>query len=254
MELLFIGAYLVLAVLVFLMFRVLKKSVDKVNEQSKTYYVDKLQEYDELINAKEEQLNDLNEEIKNKKVEADSIKKLQRNDQIDFDISIIDVLSRTNYRDKNLFDLEKKINEQFNYDNEKIIESFIAQIDTSKNFEFCKKLKRKFNSKNIYDYKILSESELETHLLKALTKKEYELYRSYKKLHKKTDIEDFIRFLDELVKINNPQIIVYVGSKSENYNHLSKYVKTKIDKTIYRGIKIEYQSKIYDFSINGRNL
>lgn len=254
MELLFIGAYLVLAVLVFLMFRVLKKSVDKVNEQSKTYYVDKLQEYDELINAREEQLNDLNEEIKNKKVEADSFKKLEHESQIDFDISIIDVLSRTNYKDKNIFELEKMINEKFNYDSEKIIESFIARVDTSKNFEFCKKLRKKFNAKNIYEYKILSEKELEEYLSKKLTKKEYELYTSYKNLHKKTNIEDFIRFLDELVKINNPQIIVYVGSKNENYNHLSKQVKTKLDQTIYRGIKIEYQSKIYDFSINGRNL
>jgi len=38
MELLFIGAYLVLAVLVFLMFRVLKKSVDKVSKSKYPKY------------------------------------------------------------------------------------------------------------------------------------------------------------------------------------------------------------------------
>ena len=135
MILLFIGVYLVLAVLVYFMFKILKKAVEKIGNQSKSYYVDKLQEYDELINDKEEKLNLLNEEIKNKKVEAESIKKDMLTNPIDFDINIIDVLSKTKYQDNNIFKIEQMIDEEFDYDKEKIIKEFIKKTDDSKNFE-----------------------------------------------------------------------------------------------------------------------
>lgn len=236
------------------MFRVLKKSVDKIDDQSKTYYVDKLQEYDELINDKEEKLNILDEEIKNKRVEAENIKNNFEDDQIDFDISIIDVLSRTKYQDKNIFEIEKMINDKFNYDNEKIIEEFVKRIENTKNYDFCKKLKRKFNNAKMYDLKILQDQELENSLKKLLTKKEYQLLEAYKQTHLKFKLEEFVNYIDELVELNSPSITVYVGSKSENYDHLSKHIKTKIDSNIYRGVKILYQSKMYDFSLNGKDL
>ena len=251
---LFIGVYIVLAVLVYLMFRVLKKSVDKIDDQSKTYYIDKLQEYDELINDKEEKLNILDEEIKNKKVEAERIKAEYDDDQIDFDISIIDVLSRTKYQDKNIFEIEKMINEKFNYNSEKIVEEFVKKTENVKNYEFCKRLKKKFNNKNLYDLKILTDAELEAKLKSMLTKKEYQLLESYKKTHLKFKLEEFMNYVDELVELNSPNIIVYVGSKNENYDYMNKYIKTKVDPTIYKGVKILYQSRMYDFSLNGKDL
>ena len=251
---LFIGVYAVLAVLVYLMFRILKKSVEKIDDQSKTYYIDKLQEYDELINDKEEKLNNLDEEIKNKRVEAESIKNDLHSDSIDFDINIIDVLSRTKYQDQSIFEIEKMINEKFNYDSEKIISEFLKRIDTFKNYEFCKKIRRKFSSKKLYELKILTANELEEKLKNMLTEKEYELLCAYKSTHKRFNLDEFINYLDELVELNSPKITVYVGSKSENYDYMSKYITTKIDPNIYKGIKIMYQSKIYDFSLNGKDL
>ena len=58
---------IIIALLVFFMFLILKKTVDKVNEQTKSYFVGKLQVYDGLINEKEEQLNKINEQIENNK-------------------------------------------------------------------------------------------------------------------------------------------------------------------------------------------
>ena len=54
--------------------------------------------------------------------------------------------------------------------------------------------------------------------------------------------------------MNNPTITVYVGDKNESYDNLSKYIKTIYSKDIYKGIKIKYQNKIYDYSLNERNV
>lgn len=251
---LFVCVYAVLIVLVYLMARVLKKSVDKISEQSKSYYINKLQEYDELIDEKEKKLDDLNDEIKNKKVEIESIKSNMVASNVDFDISIIDVLSRTKYQDKGIFEIEKMINDEFNYNAEKIILEFVKQCSTKRNYEFCKKLRRKFSPKKIYELSILEPAVLDVKLNKMLDENEYKILEVYRDTNKKFKLKEFLIYLDELVELNNPTITVYVGSKQENYDFLDKNIKTKIDKNIYRGIKIVFQSKLYDFSLNGRNL
>lgn len=254
MVLIFIGAYIALAILVYLMFRVLKKSVNSIGDQSKTYYIDKLDEYDEIINQKEEKINTLNEEIKNKKVEVESIKNDIAESSVDFDVDIIGVLASAKYRDKSLFEIEKIVDEEFSYDFEKIISEFIKQSNEAKDYDFCKKLRRKFSSKSIYEYNLLTKMELEEKLDQVLNEKEKKILSTYRKTHKKFSLDEFVNYLDELVALNDPKIIVYVGNKNENYDHLSKLVKTKVDKNIYRGIKISYRGKIYDYSLNGRNL
>ena len=60
--------------------------------------------------------------------------------------------------------------------------------------------------------------------------------------------------LDQLVDLNNPKVLIMVGSKNENYDHLSKYIETVFNEKIYRGIKIVYRSKVYDFSLSERNV
>jgi len=67
-------------------------------------------------------------------------------------------------------------------------------------------------------------------------------------------IEDFVDYLDRLVDLNDPTITIYVSNKKENYDYLSKYVKTVVADDIYSGIKIVYKDKIYDFSLSERNV
>ena len=42
--------------------------------------------------------------------------------------------------------------------------------------------------------------------------------------------------------------------KNENYDYLSDNIKTIYSTDIYKGIKIKYQNKIYDYSLNERNV
>ena len=47
----------------------------------------------------------------------------------------------------------------------------------------------------------------------------------------------------------NPTIYVYVGRENVNYDYLGSNIKTKLFKNMSKGIMIEYQDKIYDYSI-----
>ena len=67
-------------------------------------------------------------------------------------------------------------------------------------------------------------------------------------------IDNFIDYLDQLVDLNNPKVKILVGNKSENYDHLGNYIETVYDDKIYRGIKIVYRNKVYDFSLSERNV
>ena len=64
MALLFAIVSLIVAFLIFLMFLILKRTVRIVNEQTKSYFVNKLQGYDDLIADRENKLNEIDELIK----------------------------------------------------------------------------------------------------------------------------------------------------------------------------------------------
>ena len=250
---LFLVASLFILLLVFLMFFILKSTVKKINKQTKLYFVDKSQEYDYLINEKVEQLKALHKQIKEKELIQDKDKKVNENNNYEFDYSIIDLLNNTKYQDKNIFELSKKMDDKFNIDKEKLIKDFLSISVNDDSYLFCKKLKSKFTSDIIYSLKILSLEELDKKLKEILSGDEYKLYQLYSETNKK-NIDGFVDYINELIDLNNPNIVVYVGDKNENYDHLSKYIKTIYSSDIYRGIKIKYQNKIYDYSLNEGNV
>ena len=251
---LFLIACFVICLLVTFMFLILKNTVKTINTQTKLYFVDKLQEYDYLINQKEEKLNEIDKEIKEKEARKEEKVDNTLKNNYEFDYNIINLLNNTKYQDKNIFELNKKIDEKFNIDYISLIKKFISFISENNQYEFCMNMKNKFTSDIIYSLKILSNDELEIKIKEMLTDDEYKIYKLYKEVNSKGDIDGFIDYLNELLDLNNPFITVYVGDKDQNYDYLSKYIKTVYSSDIYKGIKIMYQNKIYDYSLNERNV
>ena len=236
------------------MFIVLKSTVKKINSQTKLYFVDKAQEYDYMIDKKLDKLSKINQELKEKELNKEETNDSINSNNYEFDYKIIDMLNKTKYQDKNIFEINKLIDENFDIDYIGILKEFLINIDTDESYKFAMDLRNKFNSTTIYQLKILSELEQMELLKKNLNEKELQVYKAYLKLNNKHDIDNFIDYLNELVDLNNPNITVYVGNKTENYDHLSKYIKTIYSKDIYKGIKIIYKNKIYDYSLNERNV
>ena len=78
----------------------------------------------------------------------------------------------------------------------------------------------------------------------------YEIFISSNKFN----MEDFIDYLNRLIELNDPTVTVLVPSKNMNFNYIDNKIKTKVSDSIYRGIKILYRNKVYDFSLNEGNV
>ena len=236
------------------MFFVLKSTVKKINSQTKLYFVDKAQEYDYMINEKIDKLTKINQELKEKEINKEETNESINQNNYEFDYKIIDLLNKTKYQDKNIFELNKMIDEKFDIDYVGLLKDFLNNVHDDGTYKFVTNLRNKFNSKIIYDLKILSDEDQVEFLNKNLKEEEKQIYKAYLTINKKHNLDSFIDYLNELVDLNNPNITVYVGSKTENYDYLSEHIKTVYSKDIYKGIKIIYRNKIYDYSLNERNV
>ena len=251
---LLVVAILLICILVALMFLVLKSTVKKINSQTKLYFVDKVQEYDYMIDKKLDELSKINQELKEKELNKDETNNSINSNNYEFDYHIIDLFNKTKYQDKNIFEINKMIDEKFDIDYIGIIKEFLKNVHDDGEYKFVTELRNKFNSHTIYQLKILSDEEQMEFLNQKLNEKEKQIYKAYLKVNSKYNLDSFIDYLNELVDLNNPSITIYVGNKAENYDHLSNYIKTIYSKDIYKGIKIIYRNKIYDYSLNERNV
>ena len=223
------------------MFMILKKTVGIVNTQTKSYFVNKLQEIDDLIKDKEKGIKEDNNNKELSKSYA-------------FDTNVIDLLNSTKYQDKNVLEINKIIDENFVVNYEELVKDFLSLCDEDTNYDFCLNLRGKFDSDTIYKIKSMMDDDKEDMIKKMLSEKEYKVYEAFKLIVSDHSIENFIDYLDQLVDLNNPKITILTGNKSENYDHLSEYIETKFNDKIYRGIKIIYRNKVYDFSLSERNV
>ena len=181
MATLFIIVSLIIAFLVFLMFMILKKTVGIVNTQTKSYFVNKLQGYDDLIHDKENKLQEIDDLIKDKEK---GIKEDNNNKELSksyaFDTNVIDLLNSTKYQDKNVLEINKIIDENFVVNYEELVKDFLSLCDEDTNYDFCLNLRGKFDSDTIYKIKSMMDDDKEDMIKKMLSEKEYKVYEAFK--------------------------------------------------------------------------
>lgn len=249
----FIISFTVIILLVVAMSLILKNAVKEVDKKSKSYFVDKLKEYDYLIDEKEKRLSELESELEKRKNGLKDNKVESGRPSYDFDSSIIDLLTETSYLDKNIFEINKRIEEKFIINYEDLIKDFLSNIKDDNKYDFCLNLRNKFNPEEIYKIEIMLPKEREEYLKKILSKEEYLVYEIFISSNN-FNMEDFIDYLNRLIELNDPTVTVLVPSKNINFDYIDKKIKTKVSENIYRGIKILYRNKVYDFSLNEGNV
>ena len=246
-------SFVVILLLVMAMSLILKNTVKEVDKKSKSYFVDKLKEYDYLIDEKEKRLSELESELEKRKNGLKDNDVLSTKPSYDFDTSIIDLLTETSYLDKNILAINKKIEEKFIINYEDLIKDFLESINDENKYDFCIKLREKFTPDEIYNIEIMLPEEREEHFNKFLTKEEHLVYEIFTSSNS-FNMEDFIDYLNRLIELNDPTVTVLVPSKNVNYDHIDSKIKTRVSDNIYRGIKILYRNKVYDFSLNEGNV
>ena len=124
--LILIVVFAIISLLVVVMFFLLKKTVIKINQQSKDYFVDKLQAFDKLILEKEEVLKGLNESIEARQKEILSEKEEIESKQ---SVYLYDQKS-IDYQDEKIFEKLKRVEDKFNINTESLIKRFVKNYFT----------------------------------------------------------------------------------------------------------------------------
>ena len=259
-----------IAVMLFFATFVIRNVIKRIDDNAKRYFMDKLQDYDYLIDEKKQILEELskrinileeNEEIKKeiedfrknkvqiektiqeaKKIKEDTVE----NEEIVYDVPM------PQYRQEEFFHTYKQLKKQFNVNSKEILEQFITEHKDDKESEDYKKLqeiRKDFSEETVYKILTFKPEEQYDLVKKALNSKEQKIVELQKYKPKNFSILKFLEKLDIKLKELDPTIYVYVANEEINYNYLSDKIKTLTYKNMSEGIIIEYHNKMYDYSI-----
>lgn len=250
--LLAIGVVLILLVMLILIFTF---TVKRVNVLMKKTFVDKLQEYDYLIDDKEKKIAQLDKTIDKKtksyaklEHEVDELEKVLENvEEVKKDHIVLP--TDADFEDGNILSGYKKIKDGFRFDVEEKIKEFLSEINSEDNhYELYCTVKGYFTHSSIYTIMTYQVEEQKL-ILNELLSEEEKTVLSKLLNKKKFNIVKFLSELETLILKSNPEIKVFVGDKSKSYNHLNENIVTIYDDSITEGFKIVYKGIVYDYSI-----
>lgn len=246
----YIVAIIISVTLIAILFFALKSTVKRIDYNTKKYFVDKLQDYDYLIDEKKKILDELNEKIEeNKKILSNEI--IEQKQPINIEKNEYHKSTKLpKYQDEDLFKNYKNIKDKFSFDKEEIIKKFIKDISVcqSDDYDILVNIRKKFTSDKIYEIIKLRIKDQVDKVNEILTKKELDCVQKIINTEK-FKISDFITKLDTLIEKNDPVIYIYTGEEEDNFNYISPKIKTKYDENINEGIKISYKGVLHDYSL-----
>jgi len=230
-------------------------TVKRVNTLVKKFFIDKLQEYDFLIEDKEKKIEELNKEIDTKRSEQDELEikigKLQaKKDEYLEEKNEVVMPGGGDFQDEKMLERYKKIKQGFAFNYETKIKEFLASdhITYDENYQKYVCVRKGLTHKIIYKISTYSPEEQKLIINDILKEDAKELLKDLLNV-RRFNIINFITKLDELITNSNPKIYIYVSNQNMNFNHLSKNIETVYDEKLTEGFRIEYKGKIYDYSI-----
>lgn len=271
---------IIVIIMISFSFYIYKNIIKRINNKVKTYFIEKLQEYNYLIDEKEEELEKLrkviieetklqklkqqHEQIEEKEVYTETIfsseiekklkemklfkKTMREKEQIVYDIPTPQL------RENSFFNNYKELKKKFKIDNEKTIKEFIeghkSTEEDLKKFEILVNFRKQFTDETIYKLLTLSQEDqykIVSEVIQPEENKILQIEKNFKS--KRLNTLKLLKNVEEKMKKNDPMIYVYVGNESLNYDNLGKNVKTRYYKNMSEGIIIHYKGKMYDYSI-----
>lgn len=238
------GVIIVLFVLTLVMFLLLKKIVQEISHQSKEYFALKLQDYDDLVEEREKRLIELekNKERIRLEEEGDS-------EQEAAVVCVSDKLPE--YQVEGLLQKMKTIDEEFDLDNDKIVTLFLKENQSRTNevvHQELLALKKYLGQYEIYR-KISGNKQLLFDIIQRLSPVSQERINQYHLATNRFNVNDFLEYLEVEIRKSDPVIYIEVGDKDLNYDQWDARIKTVYNDKIYKGIRIRYQDKLYDYSL-----
>lgn len=244
----YIIAILVSLLLIVILFFALRSTVKRIDHNTKKFFLDKLQDYDYLIEEKQKVLDDLCDKIEDKKNDLENLncqmptlsnekkEKYYNNDKIPV------------YSDENIFKKYKAIKEKFSFDYESIVNDFIKDNLKEDNADYyiAVDIKNKLNKEEIFKILNLKKSEQKQYILSLMTKEQKQFLLNFMK---EFEIKKLVLKLDDFLEKNDPKVYVYVGKENKNLSLISDKVEVVVDNNINEGMKISYKGILYDYSL-----
>lgn len=234
----------------FILFFALRSTVKRIDHNTKKFFLEKLQDYDYLIDEKQKLLTDLDTKIEEKKNELKNLTeekiiiKEKDNGSKYYNNKV------PKYSDSNIFKNYKTIKEKFPTDYRLIIEKFIKNNLTEDREDYYIAFEIKKILTNDVIYKILNlRVNEQKNKFYSLLNSEQKQFISNVYLKEKFDIKKIIMVLDDFLEKNDPKIYIYIGTEQNNLNINSDKIKVIIDSNINEGIKISYKGNLYDYSL-----
>lgn len=253
MELIVPAVVIVLIMFIFTFF-MFKNLVKRINDSTKKYFLDKLQDFDYIIAEKEKEIEILSEQIKR----LNEVKQNGENGEVveiptmkKPDEKIIYDIPTPEFREADFFKNYKGLNKEFDVDEEKILKNFIEvhEKDDTTEYKELSAFSELFTQNAIYESLTLTPEEQLVLVESVLTDKNKDYVEPIIKTIKSFNVLEMLDKIKERMDKISPTIYVYVGGGSKNYDYLSSKIKTKLFKNMSKGIIIEYKDKLYDYSI-----
>ena len=235
----------VLLLMTSVLFYLLQFEIRDINNKSKIYFTRKAQEYTDSINRSEQPV--------------DAVPVVYADDKDKKDIeekqaSVIYVDRKANYEINDLLKMMKQIDEKFDVNNVKVIQNFIATY-VKKDDEKIRHYNDLIQMKKVIDkvgvFTIITSDNYDfDSLIKKLRLINEDIFMEYYSDKDEFDVNGFCDFLDYEIGKCDPTIYIYVGNHKLNYDKIDKRIKTVYSDDIYKGVKIIYLNKLYDYSLS----
>ena len=254
-----IASVIIISGMLFFIFVMFRSIIKRINQNAKKYFINKLEDYDEIVREKEQQIEELNKVITELTKEKENLE--NNNDVINIPKKKINVGSELQisyktpkFREENFFSNYKELKKKFDFDKEELIREFIKEHQDKKNEKDYKTLynfKNKFDKESIYQLMTLPGEEQFDILKDILSDKEKKLIDIENMFQDKSkfSIAVLLENINEMLLKLNPTINVYVSKYDKDYDYIDPYIKTLHYANMSEGIIIEYKGKCYDFSI-----
>lgn len=245
----YIVAVIVALVLVVILFFALRSTVKRIDYNTKKYFIDKLQDYDYLIEEKQKALNNLNIQIEKSKELLNSLSKKEETRPKGNNIKLNNLKNDNKYIDDDLFKKYKNIKDNFKYDYEDIIKKFISSKSfDDKKYNSLMKIRKRFSNELIYKIVSLKKEEQRKYIENFFDESQISIINQIIG-NKNFNINNFLSDLDALIEKNDPIVYISTGNKNINYDYISNHIRTIYDENINEGIKINYKGSLYDYSL-----
>lgn len=272
---LIVAAVILIVIMLAFVFILFKNIIKRMDENAKKYFVNKMQDYDYILEEKQAKLDEINQEIsqikeENKNIlvkdedeeEEETADKNKKETSDDFEEVYVPKkpakeikynLNVPEYRETQFFKNYKEVREKFTVNNKQIIKDFIAEHKNAKEekeYKALEKLKSKFNEEAIYGCLTLSSEDQINILNDALTEAEKKLVNFSQMIEKRNfSIKDLVKFINARMEQIDPTIYIYTNSLESKYDSIDNNIVVIEYSNMSEGIIIKYRDKIYDYSI-----